>query len=99
MDFSDSVVACDITVDFCKQLHELLKRSRSFTDLYPGCLSIFNFFQMTHPLKLLGLLKPSYMWSLHWVGKQKSARKDQGKGPAWLPHPYMVKIFENLLRN
>ena len=51
MDFSDSVVACDIKADLCNQLNDLLKsldpeRSRSFTDLCPGCLrfSICNFF-------------------------------------------------------
>ena len=46
MDFSDSVVACDIKVDLCNQLNFYkYQRSRSFADLCLGCLifSIFNF--------------------------------------------------------
>ena len=39
------------------------------------------------------------MWSLHGVGEQKFVLKVWVTWPRWPPHPYMVKIFESLLRN
>ena len=52
---------------------------------------------MTSPLKLLGQLKPNYMWSLHGVGKQKFVHNVWVTWPRWPPCPYMAKTFENLL--
>ena len=48
MDFSETVVACDIKVDRCSQLNEYMKlyeyqRSRSFIDLGPNlCFNTFK---------------------------------------------------------
>ena len=48
------ILACDIKVDLCTQLNELLyiAKVKSFTDLCPGCLrfSIFNFSSKTSGL-------------------------------------------------
>ena len=37
------------------------------------------------------------MWSLHGSGKQKFIRGIWVTWPRWLPRPYMVKTFKNLL--
>ena len=78
VNISDSIVAGDIKVDICKQRNELLQilRSRSFTDLYPGCLKWRLL--TSSPLKLLGWLKPNYKpkkttnkWSLYGIGERR----------------------------
>ena len=45
MDFSETIVVCDVTVGRCSQVNEFMnlfeyKRSRSFTDLYPRSLRL-----------------------------------------------------------
>ena len=44
--------------------------------------------------KLLGLLKPNFMWSLHGSGEWKFVRGIWVSWPRWPPRPYMVKTLQ-----
>ena len=49
------------------------------------------------PLDPLGQCCSNFMWSLLRLGEQKIAKMVRVHGPRWLPCPYMVKTFKNLL--
>ena len=51
-------------------------------------------FQTTSPLKPLGQCCSNFMWSLLRAGEWKIAKM---AAVHWLPCPYMVKTFKNLL--
>ena len=54
-------------------------------------------FQASSLLKLLGLLKPNFTWSLLATGKRKFVQTVLVTWPRWPPCPYMVKTLKNLL--
>ena len=56
-------------------------------------------FQTTSPLKPLGQCCSNFMWSLLRLGERerKIAKMVAVHWPRWLPCPYMVKTFKNLL--
>ena len=54
-------------------------------------------FQRTSPLKPLGQYCSNFMWSLLRLGERKIAKMVAVHWPRWLPCPYMVKTFKNLL--
>ena len=54
-------------------------------------------FQTTSPLKPLGQCCSNFMWSLLRLGEQKIAKMVMVHWQWWLPCPYMVKTFKNLL--
>ena len=56
-------------------------------------------FQMTSPLKPLGKCCSNFtcIWSLLRLGERKIAKMVAVHWPRWLPYPYMVKTFKNLL--
>ena len=54
-------------------------------------------FQTTSPLKPLGQCCSNFMWSLLRLGERKIAKMVGVHWPRWLPCPYMVKTFKNLL--
>ena len=53
-------------------------------------------FHMTS-LKPLGQCCSNFMWSLLRLGERKIAKMVAVNWPGWLPCPYMVKTFRNLL--
>ena len=56
-----------------------------------------NFFSSK---KHLGRLKPNFLWSLSGMLGWKFVQMFRATWPRWLPSPYMVKTFKNvLLRN
>ena len=54
-------------------------------------------FQMTSPLEPLGQCCSNFIWSLPGAGEWKIAKIVAVQWPRWLPCPYMVKTFKNLL--
>ena len=54
-------------------------------------------FQMTSPLKPLGQCCLNSMWCLLRMGELKISKMVVVHWPRWLPCPYMVKTFKNLL--
>ena len=54
-------------------------------------------FQTYFRQKTLGHLKPNFIWSLHGMLGWKFVEMFQVTWPRWLPGPYMVKTFKNLL--
>ena len=54
-------------------------------------------FQMTSPLEPLGQCCSNFIWSLPGAGEWKIAKIVAVHWPRWLPCPYMVKTFKNLL--
>ena len=54
-------------------------------------------FQTTSPLKPLGQCCSSFMWSLLRLGERNIAKRVAVHLRRWLPCPYMVKTFKNLL--
>ena len=69
-------------------------RSRPFIDTQ------IRHFQTSFPQKHLSRLKPNFLWSLHWMLGWKFNQMFRVTWPRWLPMPYMVKTFKNiLLRN
>ena len=63
------------------------QRSRPFfTVVLNASDSVF----LSSPLKLLGWMKPNYIWSLCWVGEWKFAH---GIWVTWSRWPYTVKSF------
>ena len=82
MDFSETVVVCDIKVGRCSQLNEYMKlyeyqRSRSFIHLHPNLSdSIFlNFFSSitTRPIEAKFHVEPP------WDGGTKACSNDPGR--------------------
>ena len=75
MDFLETVVVYDVKVSSCSKLDDYMilyeyQRSRSFTDLGPRSLR-FNIFKFLLLTKMLGRLKPTFMWSHHGMGERK----------------------------
>ena len=58
-----------------------------------------RWFQMTSTLKPLGQCCSNFMWSLLGAGERKIAKMGMVRWSKWLPCPYMVKTFKNLLQN
>ena len=54
-------------------------------------------FQVTSPLKPLSQFCSNFIWSLLRVGERKIAKMAAVRWPRWLPRPYLVKTFKNLL--
>ena len=54
---------------------------------------------MTSPLKPLSQFRSNFICSHLRVGRQKIAKIVAVQYPRWLPCPYMVKTFKNLLQN
>ena len=74
MDFSETIVVYDIKVGRFISLIEYMslyecQRSRSFIDLLPRSLRFNNFKLLL--LRLLGRLKPNFIWSLHGLWGMK----------------------------
>ena len=70
---------------------------------HPKSLSFFisslvcQHFQTSSPLKLLGRLKPNFIWSLLVMGERKFVQTVLVTWPSWPPRPYMVKTLKNIL--
>ena len=56
-------------------------------------------FQTSFPQKPQGHLKPNFIWGLHGMSGWKFIQIFWVTWPKWLKSPYMVKTFQNLLRN
>ena len=73
------------------------QRSRSFTDLGQGHLLTFvldaSYSVFLSSQKLLGWLKPNYMWSPFGMGEWKFVHKIGVKWSRFSPCPYMVKTL------
>ena len=54
-------------------------------------------FQTSFPEKLLGWLKPNFMWSLNGMGEEEFVQMVRVTWPKWPPCPYMVKTWKILL--
>ena len=54
-------------------------------------------FSTTSPLKPLSQFCSNFIWNLLRVGERKIAKMVAARWPRWLPRPYMVKTFKNLL--
>ena len=54
-------------------------------------------FQTTSPLEPLGQFCSKFMWSLLRIRERKIGKMVAVSWPRWLPCPYMVKTFKNLL--
>ena len=54
-------------------------------------------FQTTYPLKPLGKCCSNFMWSPLRLGEGMIAKMVAVHWPRWLPCPYMLKTFKNLL--
>ena len=65
---------------------------------YSISVVVVNLFQKS-PEKPLGKSKPNFIWSLLGKGERKFIWMVQVTWPRWLPRPYMVKTFKNLLQN
>ena len=63
------------------------------------CCPSIHCVQTSSPLKLLVQSKPYFMWSLLGKGERKFINKYSRSNDQWLPCPYMVKTFKNLLKN
>ena len=98
VDFSDTIIACDIKVDICKQL-------KAFTDtkgqdhllafLYPGCLrwNVVNFFSSL----TAGLIKTKVHIEPVCDGRKKVCSWDLGHMTKMATMPiYGENLFENL---
>ena len=90
MDFSETIVVYDIKVGRLSLLNEYMnhyeyQRSRSFVELCPRSLR-FIIFQSSFAQKLLGWLKPDFIWSLHEMREWKFVKIFQ---VTW-PCPYKL---------
>ena len=54
-------------------------------------------FQTTSPPEPLGQFCSNFIWSLLRLGEWEIAKMVGARWPRWLPCPYMVKTFKNLL--
>ena len=54
---------------------------------------------MTSLMRPLGQCCSNFMWRLLWAGEWKIAKMVVVHWPRWLPCPYMVNTFKNLLQN
>ena len=88
-------------------LSKLLNIGRTLTfDLFMARSSLLPYafvwekcweLQMTSPLESLGLCYSNFILSLPGAGERKIAKMVAVHWPRWLPCPYMLKTFKNLL--
>ena len=98
--FLGHIAAIGLKVGWSIQLNELMKlneyqRSMSFFDLGQRSLIFQN--KNLFSQKLVGHLKPNFIWKLMGEFKWIFLQMSWVIWPRWLPCPHMVKTYKNLL--
>ena len=88
VDFSDSIVVCDIKFGRCSQLKVKVIHWPS------SKVTQSQHFQTSFPYKPLGQFKPNFMWSLHGRREWKWVQMVYVTWPGWRPCQYMIKTFK-----